>query len=178
MFQMSDPSPSGSGTSGRPPSSQPLSYQTVIDPKPRPFKPGVFDESLYSEWRAHNLSDVVEVLDALDSEATSTLGAEEFETSSSASLPNVKPYREREIRVTTPGGSLSFDSVRYSFSQADLDQLRMDYSVPNQVSLRVPDEGELPSSPPAGEVALNRWFLKSGMRLPLAPFVRHLLYNV
>lgn len=95
---MSDPSQSGSGTLGLLPSSQPLSYQTVLYPEPRPFKHGVFNEPLYSKWRAHNLLDVVEVSDASDLEATSTSGAEESETYSLALLSDVKPSQEREMR--------------------------------------------------------------------------------
>lgn len=86
-------------------------------------------------------------------EVTDASDLEEYETFSRAPLPAVGPSREREMRKKTAlERSWSFDSIRCSLSQVDLDRLRIDYSVSDQVSLRVPDE---PSSPFLGKVAYS-----------------------
>lgn len=44
--------------------------------------------------------------------------------------------------------------------------------------MRRPESGEVPSSPPKGEIALSTRFFEYGLRLPLQPFVRRFLHCI
>lgn len=180
MFHMSRSSLSGGGGSlSHPSSSYPLSFQIVLDPKPRPFKPNIFGKPPYSQLRAPDALHVVEVSDSSSSESTKASGAEGSTTSSKTPIDVAGSSRGRkEKEVRAPEGSWSYDEVKSLLTQVDLDHLRLKYSAPDQVTLRVPEDDDLPSSSIAGEVALNRCFFKCWMRLPLQPFIRHLLRDV
>lgn len=142
------PSPSGGGgSSSLPSSSYPLSYQTVLDHEPRPLKLEVFDEPPYSQLRAFDVPHVVEVSDSSCSESTSALKAEEFATSSTTPIDVARSSWEREnTKVRALEGSWSYDEVKSKLTQADLGKLRLEFSIPYQVTLRVPGDEELPSS--------------------------------
>lgn len=180
MFEMSSLSPSGGGGGpGHPPSSIPLSFQTIIDHVPRPYRPNIFDEPSYSYLRALNIPQMVEIFDSFSSKSSSASGVEECGTSSRTPVDEAwSPQKSKKKEVGVLEGSWSFDEVKSRITQADLNQLWSNYSVPDDVTLQVPEDKELPHSPPVGEVSLNRWFFKCGLKLQLPHFVRCLLHDV
>lgn len=53
--------------------------------------------------------------------------------------------------------------------------LREEFRIPPDVELLVPGEGDLPSQPPPGYVALSAEYFRAGLRLPLHPYLRRAL---
>lgn len=105
-----------------------------------------FGNRIHSQQETYASPKVVEVSDSSDVEAKDASGAEGSEASFKSSVSGVELSREKMRRkVIALEESWSFESIRFSLFEVDLDSSRADYLIPDQVTLRVPDEGELPS---------------------------------
>lgn len=170
---MSSTLPSGVDNSDRfPRHSFPLNYQSLCDHEPKPFDL-VF--MVWRVWFAPQLVTlvapmVVVVLDSLGTAAMELSRAEGPEASSKSSASYVDSVEEKKKwKIVASEEPKSYDYVRSDLTEDDLASLRVEYFILDQVTLRIPEECELPSSPPVDEVALNMLFFNYRLRLPFAP---------
>ncbi|GMN20153.1 hypothetical protein TIFTF001_050009 [Ficus carica] len=53
--------------------------------------------------------------------------------------------------------------------------LREEFRIPDKVDFMVPGEGDLPSRPPPGYIALSAEYFRAGLHLPFHPYLRRAL---
>ena len=87
---------------------------------------------------------------------------------------------EVELGALLEGHSLQPQGLEMSFfpstmTEEGLVHLRERFNIPSYISLRCPSEGELPHSPPPGEVAFYGKMFNCGVRLPLHFFPQNFL---
>lgn len=202
-FQMSNSSSSGgSAPSSSPLRPIPLDIQYPVNPNPPRFSSGLrrsnrlahlasgpsgdsggvqILESDSSETRtASKPSGTEDSIPSMPAETVLSPKSEEGVPASSQSVPlDPQPAASSKGKATSiSSSSWYYDSIKSVLTSADLQALRSEYNIPSSISLRVPEPGERASSPPAGEIALNKLFFECGLRLPFSPFVRDLLYRV
>lgn len=57
----------------------------------------------------------------------------------------------------------------------DLDKLRMEYGIPNDIKLKIPSKSNTPSRPSRGYVTLHFEYFRLGVKLPLQPYFTSIL---
>ncbi|KAK3223385.1 hypothetical protein Dsin_010410 [Dipteronia sinensis] len=72
----------------------------------------------------------------------------------------------------------SIDAIRSTMTPTSLETLKRSYGIPKNIVLRLPEKGQLASSPPQGSVTLHSTFFEFGMKLPFHPFLRYMLSHL
>lgn len=84
-----------------------------------------------------------------------------------------------EERSTIGGRALSrdyaIDYMTCTTTFDELDDLRLRYSIPGEIPLKVPGKKDAPSRPPRGYVTLYLDSFKYGLRCPLQPYFARIL---
>ncbi|CAL2256563.1 unnamed protein product [Prunus armeniaca] len=79
---------------------------------------------------------------------------------------------ESNVKMELAEGGWSTNEHSRTKTQQKLDRLRAEYAISSSVKLRAPIEDEKPSTPLLGWVTLCADMLKSGVWLPLSPFLQ------
>ncbi|KAL9459101.1 hypothetical protein AB3S75_002481 [Citrus x aurantiifolia] len=93
----------------------------------------------------------------------------------------VSPYgsSRSEERGTVGGRALSrdyaIDYMSCTTTFDELDDLRLRYSIPGEIPLKIPGKKDTPSRPPRGYVTLFLESFKYGLRCPLQPYFARIL---
>ncbi|KAL5774552.1 hypothetical protein ACOSP7_012109 [Xanthoceras sorbifolium] len=75
-----------------------------------------------------------------------------------------------------PGITRGYNSEDYYRGQLQFD--REEFSIPPEVGLRIPNEGERATDPEPGSAAFHPSFMELGVRLPLQPYLRRFLRDI
>lgn len=96
--------------------------------------------------------------------------AGEDENSDESSSEESQPVKKTKISHRTEVESYPIDLMDCETTQEDLDRLRMEYSIPNDIKLKIPGKSHTPNHPPRGYVTLHLECFRLGVRLPLQPY--------
>ncbi|XP_052291945.1 uncharacterized protein LOC127900770 [Citrus sinensis] len=93
------------------------------------------------------------------------------------------PGTTRPEEGTTVGGralsrDYAIDYMTCTTTFNELDDLRLRYSIPGEILLKVPGKKDTPSRPPRGYVTLFLESFKSGLRCPLQPYFARILHGL
>ncbi|GMN63957.1 hypothetical protein TIFTF001_033009 [Ficus carica] len=93
-------------------------------------------------------------------------------------INNQRVYRRSDQEMAELAGGFPVYSVDFYTSAVTpgyLAALKRDSQIPAEVDLRVPGENDLSSRPPPGYISLSAEYFRTGLRLPLHPFLRRAL---
>ncbi|KAH7575971.1 hypothetical protein JRO89_XS02G0265600 [Xanthoceras sorbifolium] len=125
------------------------------------------------------IADTVELQPAYEDPITKgyedTSEAQEDALESTADLSNDDCAESSEGSSGEGEAEWSIDAIRSTMTPTSLESLKKSYGISNDVVLRLPEKGQLASSPPQGEVALHSTFFEFGVNLPFHPFLRYML---
>ncbi|GMN22321.1 hypothetical protein TIFTF001_045638 [Ficus carica] len=116
----------------------------------------------------------------VDTQPFSPESASNPEQALGSNSPVDNPDVECSSNPLTHHAELGLEISPSCLTKADLDNLRDTYHVPPIIELRLPLPNETPETPPPNGIAIFDEFLKSGLRLPLHPFIHDVLisYNL
>lgn len=97
------------------------------------------------------------------------------ENSDESSLEESQPGKKTKISHRTEVESYPIDLMDCETTQEDLDILRMEYSIPNDIKLKIPGKSHTPNHPPRGYVSLHLECFRFSVRLPLQPYFTKIL---
>ncbi|TXG53676.1 hypothetical protein EZV62_018932 [Acer yangbiense] len=110
-----------------------------------------------------------------------TSKAEEAALEFTADLSNDDCTESSEASISEDNSSQrksmwSIDAIRSTMTPRCVEHHRVKYGIPNNIVLRLPEKGQLASSPPQeSEVALLSASFEFGVNLPFHPFLRYML---
>ena len=82
--------------------------------------------------------------------------------------------REEHGRLITP---YEFYQYLSQVTDADVEDIRTNFDVPDDVAIGVPSSNDILSHPPARQIALYVHYFVCGLRLPVHPFLRAALLD-
>ncbi|KAF3434557.1 hypothetical protein FNV43_RR21642 [Rhamnella rubrinervis] len=85
-----------------------------------------------------------------------------------------EPEKEEEVMGHEEG---AIDLIKSSVTISQLIAAWREYNIPLDVTLRVPEEGEVPSQPRTGEIAITIPAFYCGLRVPFPAFIRRFFHE-
>lgn len=95
--------------------------------------------------------------------------------SSDESSSEESELKRTKISHRTKAESYPIDFMDCETTYEDLHRLMMEYSILDDIVLRIPGKGDIPSRPPQGFVTLYLKCFRLGVRLPLQPYFANIL---